>query len=95
MNRDNYKKHRALIEQWSKGDDVEYLTSAGIWKQIRDPAWCGHLQYRIKPKPLEVWILLDREGRVCHDVFLSRDEAERVASTNTYYKYPHLMREVC
>lgn len=90
-----YNKHKVHIAQWADGAEIEYLARTSIWYGTSSPAWCVDVEYRIKPKPLEVWVLLDREGRVSRGAYSTKDEAERVADANIYYKYPHLMREVC
>jgi len=43
-------KHAAIIKAWADGEEIEFLTSKGVWCFVGScPAWC-YDEYRIKPK---------------------------------------------
>ena len=43
-------KHAAIIKAWADGEEIEFLTSCGVWcKAGSCPAWVCD-EYRIKPK---------------------------------------------
>lgn len=44
-------KHRDVIIAWANGQDIEYLIPPGKWVPVRNPEWCGALEYRVKPAP--------------------------------------------
>ena len=43
-------KHAAIIKAWADGEEIEFLTSKGVWCKVGScPAW-SYDEYRIKPK---------------------------------------------
>jgi len=43
-------KHATIIKAWADGEEIEFLTSKGVWCEIGScPSW-SHDEYRIKPK---------------------------------------------
>lgn len=53
MTKQEYLKHRDLIEEWAKGSKIEYYcTIINKWLPIDNPNWELHIIYRLeKPKP--------------------------------------------
>lgn len=46
-------KHAELIKAWADGADIEIKTAKG-WSFIKNPSWYHSLEYREKPKELEI-----------------------------------------
>jgi len=43
-------KHATIIKAWADGEEIEFLTSKGVWCEIGScPSW-SYDEYRIKPK---------------------------------------------
>ena len=56
-----------IIQAFADGADVQYegcdeLGPCGKWWKDDDPDFSGRGHWRIKPKPLEAWVLFDCEG---------------------------------
>lgn len=50
MTREQYKKHKYLIEKWAKGAQIQAVRHAD-WENIEDPLWNINTEYRIAPIP--------------------------------------------
>lgn len=48
--------HAEVIKAWADGAVIEYCTGFGSseWRELINgtPAWCEHMQYRVKPEPV-------------------------------------------
>lgn len=53
MTKQEYLKHKDLIEEWAKGSKIEfYCDSSKSWFTTDNPAWSLHIKYRLeKSKP--------------------------------------------
>lgn len=79
MNRERAKELLPIIQAFAEGAEVEYLRpSTGEWVPCPSPDWFHYDQYRIKPKPVEAWGVVDADG----SIFLreSRDAAQKRAA---------------
>ena len=47
-------KHRDVIIAWANGREIEY-EDGGKWYPTVCPDWYTNVEYRIKPKPEEIW----------------------------------------
>ena len=87
MNREDFKKHKDLIEQWADGAQIEFKAKGGEWIEVEVPWWSEALEYRVKERDLiaEQLELIDEVYRVagidvitcgsCGTVLLARREA--------------------
>jgi hypothetical protein len=51
-------KHAGLIKQWADGAEIEALgESTGDWYFCGSPAWSEATTYRVKPQPVECWVI--------------------------------------
>ena len=65
MNRDRAKELLPIIQAYADGEDVEYrlATRSGKWHAFAsgyEPNFYEGNQYRIKPKPVEAWAIVDK-----------------------------------
>lgn len=93
MNREQAKQLLPIIQAFADGSELQvHDTMDGQWLDIKDP-WFndGPERYRVKPKPVERWVL----DEVCvGPAFLTREGAE--ARTREFIIPPRIvhMREV-
>ena len=51
MKREDYLKHKELIEAWANGAEIQIKNEDETWKTIEEPNWIfDKYEYRIKPK---------------------------------------------
>jgi len=51
MTREEYLKHKELMEAWANGAEIEgYFGRTYGWVHIDNPSWAEDFEYRIKPK---------------------------------------------
>lgn len=66
MNREQTLEAIKVMQHFADGGEVEYLCTGdgcGQWHDDEPPHWNWHSsKYRIKPKPLECWVVVDRDG---------------------------------
>ena len=51
-------KHADVIIAWAEGEEIEWREGiSNKWKPVNwsNPSFGGHMEYRIKPKPEEIW----------------------------------------
>ena len=53
MTREEYNKHKELIEAWGNGAEIQYFLYNGIWADTKEPSWRNDVMYRIKPTKIE------------------------------------------
>lgn len=54
MTKEEYKKHKQLIEEWSNGEKIQYYSEDNeCWMSIQTPSWRLETKYRIKPTKIE------------------------------------------
>nr|DAS98787.1 MAG TPA: hypothetical protein [Caudoviricetes sp.] len=50
MTREEYNKHKELIEAWGNGAEIQYYYKIlEEWLDIENPSWNIDIKYRIKP----------------------------------------------
>lgn len=77
MNREQAKNLLPVIQAFADGETIQVRTEKG-WEDLVNPDFiCLPDRYRIKPEPLEVWIVVDRDGDPTGRVFNNRDGAVR------------------
>jgi hypothetical protein len=65
MTRGEAKQLLPIIEAYANGETIQILTSLK-WEDLKDAISFNYpvSHYRIKPKPLEYWALVDRDSNV-------------------------------
>lgn len=54
MTKEEYKKHKQLIEEWSNGEKIQYYNKTKEeWVNTENPLWDYYSEYRIKPTKIE------------------------------------------
>ena len=88
MTREEYKKHKEIIEAWSNGTEVEFFNDTE-WQKAGNPTWNIELIYRIKPKnkTLYEWMVQnsDNEWRI-RDILLTEASAKFTYKTAKSYR---------
>lgn len=55
------KKYIKVMQAYVDGEVIEHSEPGSMWRSINNPSWWwDRIKYRIKPKPMEVYIN-------CHD----------------------------
>lgn len=100
MTRDEAKKLLPVIQAFADGKDVQFYgrvygqTALGpLWHDTDDPSFDECTQWRIKPEPLECWVVVDKDG----DKYTRHSEQDVFEVTNVTSLGPftiHHMREV-
>jgi hypothetical protein len=76
MTRERCKELLPIIEAFAKGADVEFKARSGNWFSASSPLFDdADTQYRIKPRPVEIWAVVGVGGDNCM-TFSSRDDAK-------------------
>lgn len=54
MTKEEYNKHKKLIEEWGNGKQIQYYSEDNeCWMSIQTPSWRLETKYRIKPTKIE------------------------------------------
>jgi hypothetical protein len=87
-------KHYDLIIAWANGETIQVCDVLGVhWIDLASPAFSEDLRYRIKPKLLEYWTPVYRDG-TCGQEYKSRAAAEAVGIDKYAFVRVAHMREV-
>ena len=94
MTRDEAKKLLPIIQAYADGKDVQYKSNLdGSWKNSRELFFDIGLEWRIKPEPMECWVVVGRDGDLV--AYTSKAGADHHASFASFSPYTiHHMREV-
>ena len=95
MNREEAKKWYALFSAMDEGKTIQRRDGdSDVWLDIHDSQdlWGGAFFYRIKPKPFEMWLVLDHTGALDAS-WKTEFHASAYASTRPGYRVV-LVREV-
>ena len=67
-----------LLQAFQRGEQLEWkYKEANIWHPVRNPIWdFNHQEFRIKPKPLEMWI------NIYNDKMIYKHETKQEAIDN-------------
>lgn len=82
-----------VMEAFAKGEEIQHSTPSQHvtrWADCTAPMWLPAHTYRIKPKPIEKWAVLNSKGYV-QGIYGSRSLAEQIAKYD--FRVVHL-REV-
>ena len=79
MNRENAKKLLPIIQAFSEGQTIQHKDYSGDWINVDNPSFGFDADnYRIKPQPVECWlIVISKDSHVVH-FFTSKERAEQV-----------------
>lgn len=97
MNREQAKKLLPIIQAFVDGADVQFLSVTGSWNDAPDPYFCAYDKYRIKPKPLECWIVHRTYSDGSTDLgfgYTEREDAELASGARSMPSRVVHMREV-
>jgi hypothetical protein len=102
MTRERCKELLPVMEAWARGETIECrrLGSSDKWESFGDILWLDECEYRIKPKPLEVWINVYSAGHSSSDIdddalaFATQQEAEQFGKRFPGYRHTIKLREV-
>lgn len=51
MTRQQYLKHREIIDAWANGAEIEFKSIDDSWVDAENPNWILNMEYRVKPQP--------------------------------------------
>lgn len=54
MNKEGIIKHKEVFDAWLNGAEIQYKVGLGWTDVEHEPNWSQYLDYRVKPKMLEV-----------------------------------------
>jgi len=85
MNREETKKAIEVMQAYVDGKPVQYLALSGRWVMTGLPIWnWKSLNFRIKPKPREVWINEDpMNGMLCEVAHHRKESCDRIRELKT------------
>lgn len=92
MTRDEAKKLLPVIQAFADGKDVQLKIDDKTWMNRQDPVFHPKCEYRIKPEPLECWLVVLTDGSIFHRS--TKEEAERTLRAFHTNAAIHHMREV-
>ena len=44
-------KHYDMIVAWAEGEQIQFESKLGEWRDIAYPVWDNEVKYRVKPEP--------------------------------------------
>lgn len=62
MNREQAKQLLPIIQAFADVETLQFRAGWGGWADITDASFAEPSEYRIKPKLLERWLVVDRDG---------------------------------
>ena len=92
MNREEAKALLPIITAFADGKEVQVFSEkSNKWEHVEFPTFGGS-KYRIKPEPLECWIVINRDG----DSAMHRSKVNADKHAQGYFSpcTIHHMREV-
>lgn len=96
MDRETTANLIKIMQAYMDGKEIQFYTGSE-WEDILFPAWnFEEVEYRIKPKPAEVWSIYNRNG-IRWGTYDSKEAAEVVLNYrndpyNHYESAPYTMR---
>lgn len=76
MTRERATELAPILEAYGRGETVQVHRSGEVWMDLQDPEFTtGFTIYRIKPKPLEVWVVLITRHDLPNEAFSKREDA--------------------
>lgn len=94
MNREEAKNLLPVIQAFAEGKDVQWKYKGNDnWHDAKGPTWSEDHDWRIKPEPLECWVVKDCDGDL--SVHQTKEEADDRVKYGGFIPYTvHHMREV-
>lgn len=96
MTRNGYKKHKAVIEAWANGAELEYKRSQlAQWAPLKasDIYFDERLDIRIKPTPIEYWAVIWSNG-IGGSLYTNKEAAEHALKFHDDLRVVHLKESV-
>lgn len=89
-----YDKAQIMLA-FARGEKVQCLGCGGEWYTSINYSWnCPASDYRIAPKPIEVWLWRNINGTLYYKAYKDKDECFCAAEAFTSHGKPVLFREV-
>ena len=94
MTKEEYNKHKKLIEEWGNGAKIQYYNKTKEeWVNIENPLWDYYSEYRIKPTKIdfedchfnEIEYKVDKIGKVV-EVRVDRLKINNSRTKSTLFK---------
>lgn len=58
-------KHAEVIKAWADGAEIEYRVHGNSeWQQVEIPRWFERYEYRVKPAPKTIRLMIYKNGDV-------------------------------
>lgn len=94
MINDKIKQMIKVMQAYLDGEEVEFFGYDNTWWPVdEDCPWNGVYQYRIKPKPKDIWVNEYNQDGSVYAVYSSSEAAKGAAGVNVARKAVHY-REV-
>lgn len=76
MNKDNARDYLPLVQALADGKVIQVQGPDGSWYDVSEPSF-NYLpkDYRIKPEPREIFVVIDNDNDAYHLAFHSEDDA--------------------
>lgn len=71
-----------VMEAFAKGETIQFKSALPYemeWCDCDSPYWCKETIYRIKPKPMERWGLVDADGCTEGTMYRTPERAKQLA----------------
>ena len=89
MNREEVKKLLPIIQAFADGANVQMKNGSGGWSDLTGPAFNPDFEYRIKPEPMELWLIFDKDGDVEMTMTSFEDYDQESADEELFYRNNH------
>lgn len=64
MTREEALKLLPVIQAFANGEEVQWMWRDDVWRDHENPEFGSAVNWRIKPKPREVWVAYGDDGRL-------------------------------
>lgn len=80
MTRERCKELLPVMTAFADGAEVQVHRSGDVWLTLPEPTFVDDAVYRVKPKPLEVWVAMAGEPERPVGLAMTYDDAAKVES---------------